>query len=289
MRLMLKRLSIVCLLLAVTACSSFSTKDSAPKAEDVIDKVPDIALIPNATPQDEPLSKYGNPASYEVFGKRYYTLKTSKGYHEQGTASWYGTKFHGKRTSSGEPYDMYAMTAAHKTLPLPSYVEVTNLDNGRKVIVKVNDRGPFHNDRLIDLSYTAATKLGIVGKGTGHVDIRAVSANSNTHAAEQVKDELPIPTIPATAAQAVSASPKASPASGVFLQVAAFSSEQNAQKLKQNIQSKTGEAVVISPLNKANSTLYRVRVGPLKNTEYGKSLASRLVDLGINGAYIVVE
>ena len=122
----------------------------------------------------EPLSRYGNPESYVVYGKTYHTLSSSKGYKERGAASWYGTKFHGKRTSSGEPYDLYAMTAAHKTLPLPTYVEVTNLKNGRTVIVKVNDRGPFHDDRLIDLSYAAAAKLDILPYGTGEVEVRAI-------------------------------------------------------------------------------------------------------------------
>ena len=127
----------------------------------------DVSKVPDAVPRAEPLSRYGNQESYEVYGKTYYTLPTSKGYKAQGKASWYGTKFQGKRTSSGEPYDLYAMTAAHKTLPLPTYVEVTNLKNGRSVIVKVNDRGPFHGDRLIDLSYSAAARLDILQYGTG--------------------------------------------------------------------------------------------------------------------------
>jgi len=134
----------------------------------------DLAAIANAVPQVEPLSRYGNPASYVVYDQRYDVLNNSSGYVERGIASWYGTKFHGKRTSSGEPYDMYAMTAAHKTLPIPTYAEVTNLLNGKRVIVKVNDRGPFKENRLIDLSYAAATKLGITDDGTGIVEVRAI-------------------------------------------------------------------------------------------------------------------
>ncbi len=136
--------------------------------------VPDPSSIPDAVPRQEHLSPTGNEPTYEAFGHTYHVLKTSKGYDEKGIASWYGPKFQGHRTSSGEIFDMYAMTAASPTLPLPTYVQVTNLDNGRKAIVKVNDRGPFKKGRLIDLSYLAALKLGIVATGTAHVEVRAV-------------------------------------------------------------------------------------------------------------------
>ncbi len=129
---------------------------------------------PDAVPKAEPKSKYGNPASYVVFGKRYKTKTSSAGHVERGVASWYGKKFHGRKTSSGERYDMYAMTAAHKSLPLPTYAKVTNLENGRTAVVRINDRGPFHGDRVIDLSYTAARKLGVVSKGTAVVEVRAI-------------------------------------------------------------------------------------------------------------------
>ncbi|MGE5153682.1 MAG: septal ring lytic transglycosylase RlpA family protein [Bdellovibrio bacteriovorus] len=122
----------------------------------------------------EPLSRSGNPASYQVRGKRYFTKPTSAGHVERGLASWYGRQFHGRKTSSGERYNMYAMTAAHKTLPLPSYVRVTNMENGRSAVVKVNDRGPFHGPRVIDLSYSAAKKLGVINKGTAMVEVRAI-------------------------------------------------------------------------------------------------------------------
>lgn len=134
----------------------------------------DVSLIPNAIPQPEPPSRYGNMAIYEVFGKRYKTMPKSGGYQAKGTASWYGRKFHGKRTSSGEPYDMYGMTAAHISLPLPTYAKVKNLENGREVIVKINDRGPFVHDRLIDLSYAAAKKLGFHNAGTAKVELTAI-------------------------------------------------------------------------------------------------------------------
>ena len=122
----------------------------------------------------EPRSRYGNPDSYEVLGKTYHVLSTSKAFKQTGLASWYGTKFHAHRTSSGEPYDMHAMTAAHKTLPLPTYVKVINKDNNRELVVKVNDRGPFHEGRIIDLSYAAAKALGVVKNGVAHVEISSV-------------------------------------------------------------------------------------------------------------------
>ena len=132
--------------------------------------------VPDALPRAEPRSAHGNPPFYEVMGQRYVVLATAEGYSERGVASWYGPTFHGGSTSSGEPYDMYGMTAAHKTLPLPSYVRVTNLKNGRSVVVRVNDRGPFVANRLIDLSYTAAAKLDMLREGTTLVELKAKRA-----------------------------------------------------------------------------------------------------------------
>lgn len=264
--------------LFLVACGGvISTKDSAPKSP------PDVSNVPNAVPKDEPRSKYGNPAHYEVFGKRYYTLKSGRGYQKKGIASWYGKKFHGKRTSSGEPYDMYAMTAAHKTLPLPTYVEVTNLKNGKKVIVKVNDRGPFHENRLIDLSYSAAKQLGIIATGTGMVNIRTVSAGYQQSAASEVEYQ------PANQKVVKVKTPKSSAISGLYLQVGAFGSEKSAVKVKVKLQRQIDDAILIMPIIKSTGKLYRVRVGPLANVEYADTLASRLFDLGYNDSHIVVE
>ena len=154
---------IAVLLLALAGCASQGELDDAA-----------IARIPDAVPKIEPLAKSGNPESYVVFGRRYYTKKSARGHVERGLASWYGRPFHGRQTSSGEPYDMYAMSAAHKTLPLPTYARVTNLENGRSVVVRINDRGPFRDGRVIDLSYTAAVKLGVKRRGTAMVEVRAI-------------------------------------------------------------------------------------------------------------------
>lgn len=168
------QLAVLCYFtLLLTSCSYFRKPVDGPPNFYV-----DETRIPNAVPKPEARAKYGNYPSYVVFGKRYYTLKSSKHYSAVGTASWYGTLFHERRTSSGERYNMLAMTAAHRTLPLPTYVEVTNLRNHRRIIVKVNDRGPFHSNRLIDLSYVAAKKLGMIGHGTTLVRVTAIDPNS---------------------------------------------------------------------------------------------------------------
>lgn len=264
----LKWLFMSCVYLSLISCGGVTEqRDRAPASPR------DVSNIPNAIPKNEPRSKYGNPARYEVLGKTYYTLTSGQGYQEKGIASWYGSKFHGRRTSSGEPYDMYAMTAAHKTLPLPSYVEVTNLNNGRKVIVKVNDRGPFHENRLIDLSYTAAKKLGILGQGTGLVEIRTVT-----------EDNAPNRIAAKTPQETQQKTPKEMSV-GMYLQVGAFSTSANAQQFKSKVQSQIGDEVIIT----SDGALYRVRIGPLDNVEQGDSLANHLLNLGFNGAHLVVE
>ncbi len=147
----------------MAACAQFPTQDHGPSSP------VDVSNVPNAVPRYEPKSPYGNAAIYAVNGKTYHVLPDCQGYHKRGIASWYGTKFHGGRTSDGEIYDMYTMTAANKEVPLPCYVRVTNLENGKSVIVKVNDRGPFVDNRIIDLSYAAAARIGMLGTGTALV------------------------------------------------------------------------------------------------------------------------
>lgn len=172
---------------------------------------------PVAPGDDAPRSKYGNPESYEVYGETYHVLATARGYRERGIASWYGEEFHGKRTSSGEPYNMHAMTAAHRTLPLPTYVRVTNLDNRREVLVRVNDRGPFSDNRVIDLSFAAATELGIVRNGTAEVEVVAVDPVIAAATPEERADRLvgsvsrpPSASPPATARTVTSVEPASS-------------------------------------------------------------------------------
>lgn len=256
----------------LVACSGVTeVQDSAPATP------PKAEQMRDAVPKNEPRSKYGNPSNYEVFGKTYYTLASSEGYVERGVASWYGNKFHGRRTSSGEPYDMYKMTAAHKTLPLPSYAEVTNLDNGRKVVVRINDRGPFHDDRLIDLSYSAATKLGITARGTGRVEVRAINPDNYATQAD------------ANPPQQVAMQDTTLGNVVLFLQVGAFSTLSKAEQIKNRIQQQISERVLIKPFNGQGNPLYRVRVGPLANAEVGQRITQRLLSLGYRDTQLITE
>jgi rare lipoprotein A len=160
----------------IAGCFSAPPRPQTPTPEPAPETAPAATSVPDAVPRIEPRSRNGNPPFYDVFGKRYFVLSSSVGYVERGVASWYGPGFQKVRTSIGEPYDMYGMTAAHKTLPLPAYVRVTNLQNGRSVVVRVNDRGPFVGNRIIDLSYTAASKLDMLRNGTAIVEVRSLDA-----------------------------------------------------------------------------------------------------------------
>jgi rare lipoprotein A len=258
------------LLVALAGCGAPSIveqKDSGPK-HDV-----DISHIPDATPHAEPRSRYGNPPAYVVLGKRYHVLDSGQGYRERGIASWYGTKFHGRRTSSGERYDMYRMTAAHKTLPLPTYARVTNLRNGRSVVVKVNDRGPFHQNRIIDLSYAAAKKLGIAGTGTGLVEVQAIDTGKSGAPPMMVAD--------------APAQQQGEP--DLYLQVGAFSSKSNAQRMQQRLNGMQLDRIRVTPGKSRNQSVYRVRIGPIDSVEQADQLARLLVEQGMEHPHVVIE
>lgn len=206
-----------------------------------------IGSLNDAIPRSEPLSLDGNPSHYEVGGKSYEVRNTSKGYDEAGVASWYGVKFHGELTSNREKYDMFAMTAASKTLPLPTYVRVENLDNGKTVVVRVNDRGPFVDDRIIDLSYAAATKLGMIAKGTANVRVTALTSPHviTTHDSNKTTHNL-----------------------GRFLQIGSFSQEDNALKLITKVSRFTPYPLRIIAYQKNKRTMYRVEVGPFEEIHH---------------------
>jgi len=223
-------------------------KDGAPSGR------VDASDIADAKPRPEPRARYGNHSPYEVFGRTYHVMASAQGYDEVGTASWYGTKFHGRRTSSGEPYDMYKATAAHKYLPLPTYAEVTNLDNGKRVIVKINDRGPFKDDRIIDMSYGAALRLGMTDTGTARVRVRAIDTGGEARP------------------QRVSARSD----SGTFLQVGAFGSKEAAERLAGRM---TAERLNPVSIEKGNG-LYRVWIGPYRSEREVDATVARVVELG---------
>lgn len=282
------------LLVLLTACGTFSRsggyfEDDGPGVRPPAD----IANIPDAVPKPEPLATSGNKP-YAVYGKTYTPLLDVTGYRERGVASWYGKKFHGKRTSSGEPYDMYAMTAAHKTLPLPSYMRVRNLQNGRAIIVRVNDRGPFLHDRLIDLSYAGAAKLGILGTGTGIVEIEAIQLEDSTVQVAQSQKPV-IEIIPSALAADNPPRPASVSRPKLYLQVGAFSQWDNAINLRTRLQRETERPIFIQsalvPNERAPDAvrLYRVRIGPLASVEEGDLLSDRVTQLGITDTRIVVE
>ena len=256
------------LLLLLSACSVVPQKDGAPPAGSI-----DISSIPDAVPRVEPHSKYGNPSSYVVHGRRYYVMNSSKGYVERGIASWYGNKFHGHRSSSGETYNMYAMTAAHKELPLPTFVEVTNLRNGRSVVVKVNDRGPFHENRLIDVSYSAAVKLGIINTGTGLVEVRAIDPRTyqGKGSTIQVRNDDNGGT------------------SDFYIQVGAFSSLLNAQNLQTKLAALTLGMVRISEAVVNGNHVFRVQIGPISDVDAADQIVAALERIGVFEHNIVFD
>lgn len=237
------------------------------------DTPPDVANVPDAEPVEEPLSKYGNKSPYTVLGETYKIMPTTKGFTQTGKASWYGQKFHGLRTSSGEKYDMYKMTAAHRNLPLPSYVRVTNVANERSVIVKVNDRGPFHSERVMDLSYAAAAKLGILKAGTGSVRIEAIDpAEFQRKLGKTGKAEEP-------------ARPDmASDEPSFYVQIGAFGALDNATALQARILD-----LVYAPVQIARGDgVHRVQVGPFFTREDADKVAAILRDRDL-GSPIVIK
>jgi rare lipoprotein A len=263
---------------------------------------PDANGVPDAIPRIEPRSRYGNPAFYEVFGKRYYVLSTNIGYVERGVASWYGPGFHKIRTSTGESYDMYAMTAAHKTLPLPAYVRVTNLQNGRSIVVRVNDRGPFVGNRIIDLSYSAAAKLDMVRNGTAFVEVRSIDpsaspANQSTSTAAATTPSIQVVTVPpepapgnppAVAAAAAAETP-AKIGAPLFVQAGAFGDPANAQRLAEKLRGSAYGKVFVRNDQIAGRKMYRVRIGPVPTVADFDRIVAALERDGVHDAHLALD
>jgi rare lipoprotein A len=259
----------LCALLALAGCAGAPPRQSpqpTPLPEPTLPAPPppDISSIPEPTPRIEARSRRGNPPFYEVLGKRYFVLATAEGYHERGVASWYGPGFHAAQTSNGERYDMYAMTAAHKTLPLPSYVQVTNLSNGRRVVVRVNDRGPFKDGRIIDLSYSAAHKLDMLRAGTTFVEVKALTPG-------------------------LDAAPTAAGASPLYVQAGAFSTQANAERLLSQLRSQGVAKSFVREDRVDDKPLYRVRIGPIPTVPEFDRLLVRLKKLGVADARLALD
>jgi rare lipoprotein A len=275
----------------LTACLS------TPRQETPVYTVPPESLtpppipdsVPDAIPRIEPRARSGNPPFYDVFGRRYYVLSSSVGYWERGVASWYGPGFHKVRTSTGEPYDMYAMTAAHKTLPLPAYVRVTNLLNGRSVVVRVNDRGPFVGNRIIDLSYSAAAKLDMLRNGTAMVDVRTIdpSVPAPVTSASMVPPAAAAPNAGSGAAVPTSAVP--APTDALFVQAGAFSDPANAQRLAEKLRGGSFGKIFVRDDRIAGRRMYRVRVGPVANVAEFDRVVAALERAGISDAHLALD
>lgn len=252
------------LLLLLAGCST--TTYRTPPLPPLPPPAGDIAAIPEPVPKAEPRSARGNPAFYTVLGRRYFVLETAAGYVERGVASWYGPGFHASSTSNGEKYDMYALTAAHKTLPLPAYVQVTNLRNGRSIVVRVNDRGPFKDGRIIDLSYTAASRLDMLKDGTTFVEVRALTPQEKT-------------------------APPAPPQTpgALYVQAGAFGSQENASRLLERLRGQGVEKSFVREDSVNGRTLYRVRVGPIPSVNEFDRVLARLRSLGVADAQLAAE
>ena len=278
----------------------------------------DVSKIPEPVPKVEPRSRYGNKDKYEVLGKTYRVLPDGRGYVERGIASWYGNKFHGYMTSSFEKYDMYAFTAAHKTLPLPSYARVTNLDNGKSVVVRINDRGPFHENRIIDLSYAAAVKIGVWPKGTGLVEVRAIDpAHADDAlppgrvAASPARASAPAPgspsSAPSSSSSALASTRPASPSAAalaeramdarplpvgtarIYLQLGAYGERANAERALLGAQrAGLGDLAIVS-VAVAGRTIHRLRLGPLADADAADAMAQRVQRLGLGTPRVAIE
>jgi rare lipoprotein A len=249
------RLGALGLTLLAAACSG-----PEPRVAWEGDGAPDAQLsaadVPDAVPRPDPILRAGNTSPYEIDGMSYEVLDSSAGYDEMGIASWYGTKFHGKRTANGEIYDLYLPTAAHRSLPIPSYARVTNIYNRREIIVRINDRGPFHPDRLIDLSYAAAVKLGFVNKGTAQVRVQAIELAGVDDRRGSDSGEYR------------------------YLQLGAFANEGAAEHLRASVAGLVEVPVEITPVDVGGRRLNRVRVGPVADGAELRALQSMLITRG---------
>ena len=262
MQTQLKPLLLLTPLVLLSGCSTVSQIASIIAPDDDPTRPAREVAVADAVPKHEPLCKYGNMPSYKVLGKSYQPMRSAVGFSESGIASWYGPNFHGKPTSCMEEYDMYKMTAAHKTLPLPSYVEVTNVENNKKVVVRVNDRGPFHEGRIIDLSYSAAWKLDVIKKGSAKVKIRVLTPDDAPPMAQQ----LP------------------------YIQFGLFANKKSADSLRFKVAQQiiavrpnVTSPVEVRPTTSAGRTLYQVLVQPHHNEQAIDSIQQQLAQMGIEG------
>jgi rare lipoprotein A len=246
----------------LAACGTSPTREPTGKGPEL--PPADVMAIPDAIPKQEPRARLGNPPFYDVLGKRYFILPSAEGFTERGVASWYGPGFHKEKTSTGDPYNMYAMTAAHKTLPLPCYARVTNLSNGRSVVVYINDRGPFKDGRIVDLSYTAAAKLDMLRAGTALVELEVLTASEPLRASQ-------------------------SPHANLFVQAGAFGDAGNAERLLDRLRAAGYPQAAVRKEQQGSRTLHRVRIGPIASVDEFDNVVAHLKSLGIDDARLAAD
>ena len=256
-------IAIICLTLIVTACSSSNSGRYTMANDQAPSSAPDVTKVEDAHPKYEAYSRGGNKSNYTVLGKSYQVMDTGKGYRSSGTASWYGSKFHGHLTSNGETYDMYSMSAAHKSLPLPSYVKVTNLANNKEVIVRVNDRGPFHEDRIIDLSYAAAHRLDMLKTGTARVAIEVIYIENPESIALAELKETKVH----------------------YIQVLASSNKSKVDHLAKTLENK----YQVKTRLQTSNNLYKLQLGPIGQQRLATKLNLELKENGFPQSYLISE
>lgn len=309
----LRRIGVIgglCLVL-LSACSTTRVDRSAVPGPAV--PGPAVSRAPATVPASRPIEVFaddgsaaplspgpdadrGNPPFYEVFGERYFVMDSGIGYVEQGIASWYGEAFHDQPTSGGEPYDMYAMTAAHRTLPIPMWVEVTNLDNGERVVVRINDRGPFVDDRIIDLSFRAAEYLGMIEEGTAPVEVRALGvpgvgpvspAGLATADAEGAGRGGGLSIVGDALADAPAPDTRAF--RQIFVQVGAFAERENADRLAERLRLNGFEDSFLVSASEGGDAMHRVLIGPLDDATHTDEVNAGLRSIGINDSQLIFE
>lgn len=296
----MRHLAVMAAISLLYGCSigpvSSPGRDSGPRQQR------DMSHVPDAIPRHEQQTRAGNPPTYVVNGRRYSLLASNRGYVERGYASWYGKKFHGRKTSNGEVYNMYAMTAAHKTLRIPAYAQVTNLRNGRQVVVRINDRGPFHDDRIIDLSYAAASRLGFINDGTAMVEVRVLEPGSPLPPVQMAAPTEVAPIAPAampatdhdqtiisSVESATTEQPRLIAGQGLYLQMGSFISRDNAESLRARLTMNNLDRVQVHHHTIDRQSIFRVRIGPLNSTEEADRIAMQINQLGIGVPTIVVD
>ncbi|MDG2250936.1 MAG: septal ring lytic transglycosylase RlpA family protein [Gammaproteobacteria bacterium] len=284
----LRVFSLVGLIGSLAACSAVAPPTPIPPSSSSRysidqDRAPsrnvDLESIPNVVAEPIRRTMAGNRSPYSVLGKTYQVLPTEEGYRERGVASWYGEKFHGHKTSNGEVFDMYQVSAAHKSLPIPSFLQVTNLDNNRSIVVRVNDRGPFHGDRIVDLSYAAALKLGYADRGTARVELEAIIANGSDSDRSGTRNRI---VNLETGNRAISGEK--------YLQVGAFSDVNIAREVSEKLRVMTKRPVIISTINNtANGVLHRVRIGPVNDPGEIRRITQSVVAASLGSPYTITE